>query len=430
MSTEEKQENLRNLAEEAALKGLDFFVRNQVRDEASADYGRFPYAYDCEAQKPISLTTNWTTAVGVSSLLIGYEATGNENYIEAAGAACSYIKSLQEFAPEHAGLRGAFHEETPQTPFAHPRDALTAAWALLDYSKTTGDQSGIDRATAFGDWYVETACSEGYPHWTVRFDGQEWLPDWCGSFHSGAAFFMNRLYALTGDEKYLRTMRTILDYYNRYHLDEEGRISVVVDRKTNKPIPEADPDGPAPMNWQVMHHYNDDFGALANLAAWKVTGEAGYRDRATCFLDLMARSQLENGGFGTDDFCVPSAGGAVLIEMEAIKQLGLDRPGYAAARDRAVSFLLSIQKVEPGHLGDGSFFGMTNDYRLSDICTNIRTSAYAIMGLLRYAGKRAGGIYFFDCEPTPKGSVPTGKHGGEGATETAFRPNGGQDENK
>ena len=389
------QNNLDKLAEEAIRRGLDFFVRNQIRDELSADHGRFPYAYDCETNQPITLTTNWTTGVVVSTLLAGYKFTGDERYLEAAGAGCSYIKSLQEFAPEHARLNGVFHEVTPQSKNAHPRDALTAAWALLDYSLIVDDQDGINRAVIYGDWFVETGCEQGYPFWTVRFDDQDWVPNWCGSFHSGSAFFMGRLYSITKDEKYLKAMRQILDFYNEYHMDGQGQITVVVDRETQDGLSEDDEQGPAPKNWQVMHHYNDDFGALANLAAWKVTGEESYRNSVARFLGRMCDSQHENGGFGSKDLCVPSAGGAVVIEMMAAKELGLGRPEYDAVLERAVSYLLALQKVSPDTLADGAFFGMTGDYQLSDICANSRTAAYAIMGLLRYSGARDE-IYFFD----------------------------------
>jgi len=395
MTTNTKQNDLRELAEEAVRRGLDFFVRNQIRDTQSADHGRFPYVYDCETNAPVNLTTNWTTGVVVSALLAGYRHTGDKAYLEAAGRGCEYIKSLQEFAPEHAPLQGVFHEVTPQSDKAHPRDALTAAWALLDYSLIVDDQVGIERAKIYADWFVETGCEKGFPYWTVQFDGNPWYPTWCGSFHSGSAFFMYRLYSITGEEKYLKTMRLILDFYNSNHIDGQGQITVVVDRETQEGISGEDARGTAPINWQVMHHYNDDFGALANLAAWKVTGEDSYRDSAMAFFGRMCASQYDHGGFGSKTLCVPSAGGAIVIEMLAARELGLQRAEYDVAIERAIPYLLGLQKVSPGNPADGAFFGMTGDYQLSDSIANSRTAAYAIMGLIRYAGSR-NEIYFLD----------------------------------
>lgn len=395
-------------SKKAALRGLDFFVRNQIDNCDSADKGRFPFFYNCDTNQTEGLTTNWVTGVIVSALLAGYKSTGNNDYLAAAKAGCAYIKGLQDFNPGTPRLQGVFHEETPQSPQAHPRDALTAAWALLDCSLITGDQDGINRAIAYGNWFVETALEKGYPYWTVRFDDQAWEPNWCGSFHSGSAFFMYRLYTETGEEKFLLAMRTILDFYNLHHLDNEGNITVIIDRESLENLDgKGDPRFTYP-GWEAMHRYNDDFGALANLAAWKTTGEEAYRNSATRFFDRMCVSQHRNGGFGPEEWSVPSAGGAIVMEMLAAKQLGISSPEYDEAVEKAIHYLLALQKTDPDSPSDGAFFGMTEDYGLSDTRANARTAGYAIMALLRYAGA-TDDIYFFQpVENTQKRAAPVG----------------------
>jgi rhamnogalacturonyl hydrolase YesR len=378
----------------SALRGLDFFVRSQINDPNSGDAGRFPYVYDCAASKITTLTTNWTTGVTVSALLSGYKLTGSEEYLTAAGKACRFIKSLQDFNPRNPQTIGLFHENCPQTEWAHPRDALTAAWALLDYSLAIKDEDGIERAKAYANWFIDVALKKGYPLWTVRFDDKEWEPSWCGSFHSGSAFFMYRMYEETGDKKFEKAMRQILDFYNEKHLDDEGRITVIIDRNSLESL-----DGKADKRftnpgWEMMHRYNDDFGALANLAAWKTTEDEKYREYAEKFLLLMCRSQRNDGGFGPAEWGVPSAAGAILIEIVAAKRLGISRPEYDLAAERAMKYILKLQNNAPKQFTDGAFFGMTDNYEVSSTDANTRTAAYAIMALLHYGGANDN-IYSF-----------------------------------
>ena len=395
LKKQSKSLELCNLSLAAALNGLDFFVRNQITTEGSADEGRFPYVYDCSQNKIITMTTNWTTGVTVSALLSGYKYTGNEKYLTAAGKACKYIKSLQNFDPALPRVNGVFREVTPQSDNAHPRDALTAAWALLDYSLLVKDKDGINRAEIYGEWFTKVALEKGYPYWTVRFDDQEWEPSWCGSFHSGSAFFMYRLYQETGKKKFLKAMCQILDFYNKHHMDNKGNITVIIDRESLESLDGKGDKRFTNPGWEIMHRYNDDFGALANMAAWKVTGEQIYRDNSEKFLRLMCKTQRSDGSFGPAECGVPSAGGAVLLEMLAAKQIGIISSEYDEVIEKAVAYLLNLQNNAPESSADGAFFGMDEEYVISTTLANTRTTVYAIMGLMRYAGA-VDNIYFFE----------------------------------
>ncbi len=176
-------------------------------------------------------------------------------------------------------------------------------------------------------------------------------------------------------------MRSILDFYNRYHLDVNGKEAVVVDRDTFETL-----DGKVdhPMKWQIMHRYNDDFGALANLAAWKVLKDATYHDAARRFCKHMYDSQRPDGGFGPDDYSVPSAGGSVLIELAAAKALGCDWVDESVI-DKAAGFLVARQWRRPGRGSDGVFLTPA-DFDHEDNSIAIRTTTYAVLAILRYAG--------------------------------------------
>ncbi|MAX24850.1 MAG: hypothetical protein CMJ19_10135 [Phycisphaeraceae bacterium] len=379
---------------QAIRRGLDFLVRHQVTNRASADHGRLPFVYDCQMEKVLNYSTNWTTGVAIEALLAGYRAFSVVGYKDAAQRAVGYLYSLQHLDQRDQRLYGVFHEETPQTPMAHPRDALTAAWSLLDWYELEGDQKALDRSGIYADWFVRVAMEKGYPYWTVRFDDQPWEPTWCGSFHSGSAFFMGRMFELTGDQRYINAMHTILDFYNQHHLLEDGQIRVILDRDTHACL-DGHADGRySNRGWEMMHVYNDDFGAMANMACWKLTGDESYKQAAERFFDRMVACQNEDGGFGPQGQSVPSGVGAILMQMLLARQLGLKRISDDVL-DRAASYLMDIQVRDEGTLSDGAFHGFDDDYQLNRRYANLRAGAYAVMALLRYAGY-TDRIYWLD----------------------------------
>ncbi len=394
------------LAAEAARRGLDFLVRTQVKDEGSADHGRFTFIYDCEQDRTLTLTTNWTTAVGIEAMLMGYRFFGSESYLDAARRAVAYIYSLQEFSPMRPRVSGAFHEETPQSRTFHPRDALTAAWALWDWAELMEDAEARERAIRYADWFVASSLDGGYPRWTVGFDGFDVAPRWYGSFHSGSAAFMARLYTVLGTDAYREMMQTILRLYNDLLLDDAGRVHVIADIRSRSILADSEVSQTiAPVGWIRMHEYNDDFGALANMMAWQITGDVQYMRAAERFLSHMLSMQREDGGYGphgVDGFSVPPAGGSVLLELLAARALGSSLP-VDTAIEATVDYILGLQVMRPDGVADGAFRGYTDSYTLDPAIANIRTGGYAIMALLRYAGA-TGPIYFPSYEATDKNS--------------------------
>lgn len=384
-------------AREAAQRALEFLVRHQETHEGSAEHGRFAFVYDCLDNKIITRTTNWTTGVAVEGLLTGYGFFGDERYLDAARRGVRYLYSLQEFFPLRPKTIGAFREETPQFTWLHPRDALTAAWALLDWAEVTKEEEALYRAKAYADWLINYGMDGGYPRWTVDLEKLDAAPRWYGSFHSGSAFFFARMYSVTRDERYLATMRQILDLYNRLMLTEEGRVHVIADIARQVPLSDDEAcygeDGRfVPVGWIRMHEYNDDFGALANVEAFRLTGERGYLQAAERFLGHMVAIQRADGGFGPAEYSVPAAGGSVLLELLAARACGSELPSDAVI-DRAVDYVLDLQIVRPGDPADGAIRGYDDHYQLGERICNARSGGYAILSLLRYAGAK-GPIYF------------------------------------
>lgn len=376
-----------------ARAGLDFLVRHQVTDLATADHGRFPFVFDYGDGRVVSLTTNWITGVLVEAMICGYGVFADDRYLHAATRAVSYLKSLQSFTPGNPRMYGAFHEETPQTTWMHPRDGLTAGWALLTYGLYTGDDDALRRTRAFGEWFVNHAMKDGYPYWTAQFGDKPWDPDWFGSFHSGAALYLHKLARHTGDGRYQEAARSILAHYNQHHLDAEGRVTVIRDRRTLESLDGRGDRAWTNVGWEEMHVYNDDFGALANVAMYRAEGDDTYRDAAERFLGRMVRIQRSDGGFGPAGYAIPSAGGSVLIEMLAAEACGLDVAPRRSI-ERAVHYVLGLQQPE-GSPGAGAFAGFSDQYRLDGRTANARAGGYAILALLRFGGA-TDGCYFVE----------------------------------
>lgn len=62
---------------------------------------------------------------------------------------------------------------------------------------------------------------------------------------------------------------------------------------------------------------------------------------------------------------------------------------------------MGVQVREPGGAADGAFLGFNEQYILSDTTASIRSGAYAIPALLRYAGVRDRRYFFADDEHAP-----------------------------
>ena len=146
----------------------------------------------------------------------------------------------------------------------------------------------------------------------------------------------------------------------------------------------------APAGWIMMHRFNDDFRALANLHAAELTGDDSYRLAARRFLARMRDTQRPDGGFGPAEWSqsIPNAAGCILQEMVEGRRLGVLDESFDPAIEKAAEYLLGQQFRREGAKMDGAFHGMSGDYTVDAGSCNARAAAYAIMSLLNYASER------------------------------------------
>lgn len=198
---------------------------------------------------------------------------------------------------------------------------------------------------------------------------------------------MARVYQATKVDKYLDCAKKILDFYNQNLLTQEGDINVIMDRKSGEIIDNFADAAWAPMGWIMMHKYNDDFGALANLYYGKLTNDATYTQYAIKFLERRIKFQKVDGGFGPEEWSesIPSAAGCILVELLNARELGLLDESGEKAIEKTVKYLLQHQYKHADSPIHGAFHGMSGDYVVDKKYCNSRALTYAIMSLLFYS---------------------------------------------
>ena len=176
--------NLLDIAEKTA----NWMVVNQISDRLDANKGRTINYYE-PASKRFSLTTSWETGGVCMGLLAMHKRTGEKIYLDRAELAGRYIMSLQIMDPREDRYYGAIRECTPQSLEFCPRDATTAAWALIWLYESTKNSEYLDRAVLFGNWHMKHGMYKGWPLWAVIMDGEFTDCFARGSFPSGPGLF-------------------------------------------------------------------------------------------------------------------------------------------------------------------------------------------------------------------------------------------------
>ena len=182
------------------------------------------------------------------------------------------------------------------------------------------------------------------------------------------------------------------DEYNTWQrvLGPQGDITVIREHGTLEKLDGCADPAWAPAGWIMMHRFNDDFGALANLHAAELTGDDSYRLAARRFLARMRDTQRPDGGFGPAEWSqsIPNAAGCILQEMVEGRRLGVLDESFDPAIEKAAEYLLGQQFRREGAKMAGAFHGMSGDYTVDAGSCNARAAAYAIMSLLNYASER------------------------------------------
>ncbi len=370
-----------------ARKLADWFAAGQVSRASSADCGRYVNRLEVRGGRigePVH-TTNWTTGMTVIAMLMAWKRTGEKKYLDSARSAGEYLKSLQITDARGRKTFGMIREVTPQTDWCHPRDALSAAWALLHLGTLARDGESLRRAKLFAAWFRANALRKRYPAWTCYADGRK--PYWqLGSFHGGSPLFFFDLHAATRDKKWLSLGLGIADAWMRIFPKKDGSIRIEVDPDTGRDLTGRGP-GEAHVGWQDMHKYNDDFTALALMRAYLLTWKARYLDAARKYLDWILRQQTPSGAFGRP--AVNSAAATLIIELLDLHRITRERK-YLDACGRSLDHFLSLQELKRRDKRlHGGFYGTGADYAHGKRSSlNTRTGCYALAALLKLEGRR------------------------------------------
>ncbi|MBN1476459.1 family 10 glycosylhydrolase [Candidatus Sumerlaeota bacterium] len=376
---------------DAAMDVAEWMLRNQIQDWPDANNGRFLATHNPETQVA-SYSDNWMTGASMMGMLMAYHRTEDERFLEAAELGASYLMSMQILDPRDPVAFGAFREITPQYTWCYPRDALTGAWGLLWLFDETGDERLLDRVDLFIDWFKREAMADGWPLWEMNFRGE---PHQCaslmGSFHGGDGAFFWDYYRVTGDDSHLEDgLRFIADGLIETFLREDGSYRIVWDREEGG-IHDGVDDPRFPLSWQIMHRYNDDFSTVSLLAAHLHFGDEIYLERTEAFARWLISEQRPDGSFGSPPVSSASATGPIML-LDLHRLTGDEE--YREAAVRAGRHLMTLQETESDDpRARGGFYGMAPPGTDEQHTINLRTSAYALIALLKLEGEELGPYY-------------------------------------
>jgi hypothetical protein len=365
----------------AAEKTANWMIANQPTDRLDANKGRTINCYD-KYTGYFTYTTSWQTGGACMGLLAMYKRTGKQIYLDRAELAGRYIMSLQIMDQREERYYGAIRECTPQSLEFCPRDATTAAWALVWLYEATNNPEYLDRAVLFGNWHMNYGMYNGWPLHGIIMDGKFTDRYARGPFQSGTGLFYFDLFMQSGNSRYIDFgMRPIAENYRDYFIREDGSIVIQRDIFSNKDATEKKME----IVEHDIHQYNDDFGCAMLQTAADLFADESYRESACKFTRHLMKNQDEEGGF-------TNAGGevhsAVPMAVMYFDELGkfYDDKELLAARDKALKKMLSTQFNDSGDVRlEGGFKGMFEGDSDSDgrHCVNMRTSMYALIALLK-----------------------------------------------
>ena len=385
---------MKNTYKTAALRAADWFVNTQNNDLESADYGRYLYAVNLKTGERHQ-STGWQTAFGVFALLSAHKASRDHVYLNSAAKGIDYIKSLQILDSRLPRYYGAIREETPQTTWLHPRDALSAAWAFLGYHQAVGESDALERAVLFADWMLRYAFIGDWPLCTICLGkGEKASDDLSGSFQSGGILFFLEMFKATQNLLYYDVALRMADYYVDNFIGADGLINCLVDKIGNNDLAKW------PIDWQRMHQVNDDFGGISLVAAFNVYKKEIYRSRCSAYLMWLESMVNLDGSFLTPVVEVGSA--TVPIFLKAFHAIASEeeQKRIEVLTTKCLAYLLSVQQTSENPEVAGAFLGMDNNcrYGLGD-WINIRCTSYAAIALLQQQGLSAFPVFGGPAEP-------------------------------
>jgi hypothetical protein len=341
----------------------------------SADLGRF-LEKTCPSRDYRKPAGVWLTGLYLCGLIELRKAPVLDKHLyeNAVKLGAKYLKSLQCFDCRWPKAVGGFHEVYPGHEYSAPRDAATGACALLALYLETGEQEYLHRATRFAEWYsTHGSDADGYPWDDFDLAKGQGTSRKRGDWQAGGALVYYQLWKLTGDERWKKSLKRILDVLEKICAGGSQDDTAYTFHGDC-----------------VISVGNDDFANIALLAGCQAFGERRYVELVAARLRAELARQDARGAF-------PGYGGTFVTALELLEALDLAAEGVevlpagelvepllAAAR-----FSLSLQeKASPDRFMLGGVYGQSNYAHARDVVHG-RDAGYALQLWLRLAGQRA-----------------------------------------
>lgn len=364
----------------AALKGCDWFVNSQIiqqRPNWDANHGRYQYNVHVPTSTRV-MGIGWTQARAVMCLLSAYLRTGNEKYLASAELGVNYMKVLQNMDQRNALTYGVFHEETPHSRFAFPRDAIEVADALMQWHLVTGDPDALYRAELFFKWFRRNALTSfpNFGFWVkgdVQFDpvkkAQFKRPASC---EMGCGTIYAHAFLLTRKPVYQTMALKIADATLANYVKE----SVA-------PMTEPPRDTHSHHTSREGHILNDDGGGVTLLNAYRLSGRKKYLDACVRIAEYFRLRKEPMKMFS-------AIGSAANFLLEVDRVTGRDT--YRKTAERLAREMIKLQVKSGDRLVRGGFRGEDEGGKwyykgsANDDFVTTRVTAYAVFTLFKLEG--------------------------------------------
>ncbi len=375
--------DLKERALASVLAAADWYCNHQVNYEKpyyDANQGRFLYNYHMPTKKVV-WGLQWTMARGIMVLLGAYELTENEKYLKSAGLAGEYLRTLQIFDAREPRWFGAIREEIPQSWHVDVRDLFDSVSALMFLYRITGHEDYLYRAKLAASWVLANALDRtGWP--AFWFDFYEDKVRWENKFYGGAgAHCYYYLYKATGFSHWLERgfLPLAEGLINRYFDWDRGCVIVGSEDAHHGTADGAEP-GVA---------VNDDGCGQTLLMAHHLLGEDRWLEAAVRYGKYLICQQPVEQRAALALRCL------YLYDLSRVTKEGR----FADWASAHIETLLALQERESADvMAKGGFRGEDEDTKWysggkPDEYIVARTTAYAVLALMRLHGKITGPYY-------------------------------------
>lgn len=186
---------------------------------------------------------NNTTDRAIALLLALYDATGDDNYFQAARKAVDFLMAAQYAC-------GAFPQRYPPSKsydrhYTFNDGATTdSVLRLISFHRRTGETKYLDAAIKGGEWILRAMLPEPTPGWAEQYDHDN-TPAKARAFEPPGVSTeitnmvietLIELYLVTGDIKYLAPVEKAIQWLESTQVDGTDRCYRLYEAGTGKPI--------------------------------------------------------------------------------------------------------------------------------------------------------------------------------------------------